>query len=896
MSEKILLLDGHSIANRAFYGVPLLTNSRGVYTNAIYGFFNILWKVIEQEKPDRLGVAFDMHAPTFRHKLYEEYKGGRKPMPEELRSQIPLLQQMLESAGIPLFMQEGYEADDILGTLAEKYATEGCTVRILSGDRDLLQLVNDQVTLMIPKTKKDGAELEIYHEAEVKEKYGVDPRGYLQMKALMGDPSDNIPGVPAIGEKTASRLIQTYGTLEELLAHKEEVSQARIRQNLTEYEEQARLSLTLATIDTHCGYEAEAVSLEEDTFARPEFIRLLKEYEFKSLLQRVLPKRAAAQPSQLSLEDEPAGPEEPVGQKPEEMRLQTDWQSFLPALKNCSRLILEVFDNQGLALGTGDKFCWVPLQEGRTWQSLGEELRPLLEDEALPKLTFDSKALYKTWEPQGIRLRGVVFDGMIAAYLLNPTKSVYTPDELAGAYLGEPALTEEEVLGVGAKKLSLNQLPEDRCAAYTTGIVRIIGRVQAPMEAELEEKGMAALYREVELPLARVLASMEEQGVRVEPRVLETLGGFLKKEIEALQQDIFDMAGTEFNIQSPKQLGEVLFERLGLPSGKKTKTGYSTSADILEKLKPEHPIIGKILLYRQMTKLQSTYVEGLGAFIHPEDGKIHTCFQQTVTATGRLSRTDPNLQNIPIRMELGRQLRKAFVPSGPDYIFMDADYSQIELRLLAHMSGDEKMIAAYREHQDIHRITAAQVLHIPPEEVTPAQRSSAKAVNFGIIYGISAFALSGDLGISQKEAADYIKSYFAQYPRVEGFLKDCVEKAKSTGWGVTLFGRRRNIDELKASNFVQRSFGERVAKNMPIQGSAADIIKIAMVRVFERMEREGLRSRLLLQVHDELLVEVYRPEEARVRQILEEEMSGAAQLEVPLEVDIHTGENWYEAK
>ncbi len=895
MEEKILLLDGHSIANRAFYGVPLLTNSRGAYTNAVYGFFNILWKVMEQEKPDRVGVAFDVHEPTFRHQIYEAYKGTRSPMPEELRVQIPVLQQMLQDAGVPLFRQPGYEADDILGTLARRYAEKGDSVCILSGDRDLLQLVNERVTLLIPKTKKGGTETEVYHEAEVKEKYGVTPQGYLQMKALMGDPSDNIPGVPAIGEKTAARLIQTYGTLEEVLARRDEVTPARISKNLTEYEAQARLSLTLASIETQCGYEGEAAPVSDLRFASEAFIRCLKELELKTLLQRVLPAAKAAQKpageGQLSLDEMELPPEKPAH------RIIRDGAALRQCLMELTGAVaMEAFPGVGVAVGDGDHNYWIQPGSGMEWPAVGEAMRALLTDAGRAKLCFDSKRLYKTWSAQGIDVEGVAFDGLLAAYLLNPTKGHYTPDELSAAYLGETTITEEELFGSGVHRRSLAQLTEAERADYAAGITRIIARVRRPMEEELEKQGMQPLYRDIELPLARVLASMEEWGVRIDTKVLGSFGAVLTKEIDALAQEIYELAGTTFNIQSPKQLGEVLFEHLQLPAGKKTKTGYSTSAEILEKLQPEHPIIGKILLYRQVTKLQSTYVDGMGAFIHPEDGKIHTCFQQAVTATGRLSSTDPNLQNIPIRMELGRQLRKAFVPSSDEYIFMDADYSQIELRLLAHMSQDEKMIEAYREKQDIHRMTAAQVLHIPPEEVTAAQRSSAKAVNFGIIYGISAFALGNDLGISSKQAAEYIKNYFAQYPSVESFLQGCVDKARKEGYGVTMFGRRRPIEELKDSNFVRRSFGERVAKNMPIQGSAADIIKIAMVRVQERLKREKMRSRLLLQVHDELLLEVYRPETEQVRRLLEEEMTGAAKLAVPLEVDIHTGENWYEAK
>ncbi len=916
MSEKILLVDGHSIANRAFYGVPLLTNSKGVYTNALHGFFNILWKVIEQEKPDYLGIAFDLKTPTFRHKMYSEYKGTRAGMPEELRQQIPLLQDLLGKAGVVMLTKEGYEADDVLGTIGKSYSAQNTEVTILSGDRDLLQLVDENIKLLIPKTKKGGTEMEEYHIGDVIEKYGVDPAGYLQMKALMGDPSDNIPGVPAIGEKTAAKIIQTFGTVENAIASAGEVKPPRASKNLEEFQEQARLSLTLATICTDCPEPGEAGKLTEKTFATKEFVEGLKEYELKSLLQRVLPKVKAAQiktaaeaavekavkdvaatkeantniendSDQISLDDMVL--EEPV--KPAATGETTTIAQLAEYLKEHEGpLTLAICGEEG-------DVCGIAVDQWYVDGTLNEIIpivTPLLEDEGVPKITFDVKKLYKELQLRRVEMKGEVIDALLAAYLLNPSKDDYAPDELSTIYLDEFAPSEAEILGTGVKKLRWSQVEPQVRADYMTGVTRILSRAAQPMMKELELKGMKMLYDVIERPLAEVLASMELAGIAVDLSVLDSFGSFLTGEIEKLQQEIYDLAGETFNINSTKQLGVILFEKLGLKAGKKTKSGYSTSAEVLEKLKWDSPIVAKVLMYRQLTKLQSTYVEGLKGFV--VDGKIHSKFKQAVTATGRLSSTDPNLQNIPIRMDLGRQLRKAFVPSGPDWFFMDADYSQIELRLLAHMSGDAKMIEAYQSGADIHRMTASQVMNIPFDEVTPAQRSSAKAVNFGIIYGMSAFSLSDDLGITTREAAEYIEKYFAQYPSVKDFLDGCVASAKEKGYGETLFGRRRNIEELKASNFNQRSFGERVAKNMPIQGSAADIIKIAMIRVYQRMKEEGLKSRLIVQVHDELLIEVYRPEAERVRVILEEEMQGAMQLKVPLIIDIHTGENWYEAK
>lgn len=879
MSPKVLLVDGHSIANRAFYGVPLLTSSKGVYTNALHGFFNILWKVMEQEKPDYLGIAFDLKAPTFRHEMYADYKGTRAGMPPELREQIPILMDMLERAGIALLTKEGYEADDVLGTIGKAAGAAGQEVIILSGDRDLLQLVDEHITLLIPKTKKGGTELEIYHEAEVEEKYGVTPAGYLQMKALMGDPSDNIPGVPSIGEKTAAKIIQAYQTVENAIAHVSEIKPPRAAQNLQQFTEQARMSLVLATICTDCPQPGEAGKLTPQSFKTQAFIDILKEYELKSLLQRVL--AAAGEAT-----EEPAS-----GSSSLEYMLLKDGKELQHIVEaEQGALTLVLCDNVGLAVHRGEALCFAEMDPNEALQTL----KPLLENPDTAKITFDVKALYKALLPQKINLQGKVLDALLMAYLLNPSKDDYAPDELSKLYLDELAPAEEEILGSGVKKLSWSQVEPEKRAAYMAGVVQILSRVAGPMQQELQDKNMESLYEQIERPLAEVLASMELYGIAVDLEVLDHIGQFLTTEIEKLQEEIYELAGHSFNIQSPKQLGVVLFEEIGLRAGKKTKSGYSTSAEVLEKLKWENPIVAKVLMYRQLTKLESTYVEGLKGFV--TDGKIHSKFKQAVTATGRLSSTDPNLQNIPIRMDLGRQLRKAFVPSGPDYFFMDADYSQIELRLLAHMSGDEKLIEAYRSGADIHRMTASQVMQIPFDEVTAQQRSSAKAVNFGIIYGMGAFSLSDDLGISQKEAAQYIENYFAQYPKVRGFLDGCVAFAKEHGYGQTMFGRRRSIEELKASNFNQRSFGERVAKNMPIQGSAADIIKIAMVRVYQRMKNEGLKSRLIVQVHDELLIEVYRPEAERVRRILEEEMQGAAALSVPLIIDVHTGENWYEAK
>ena len=888
--KKVLLVDGHSIANRAFYGVPMLSNSQGIYTNAVYGFINILLKTIETEQPTHLAVAFDQKAPTFRHELYQEYKGTRKGMPDELHAQIPLIQEFLKLAGIQIIVKDGIEADDILGTIGKREARQGASVAILSGDRDLLQLAEQNLRILIPKTKKGVTETEIYTDQTVFETYGVTPEEFIQVKALMGDSSDNIPGVPSIGEKTAVSIIQKFHSVEEAISHVTEVKPPRAAKNLAEFAEQARLSLTLAEIVTHADISLEPLAYQASCFGRQEVLEFLKKYEFRSLLQRFLPlsQNRAVQSS---------GKRQCQVRSIQNLR---ELEQAASQMRNGFSYLLfeeedELFGFWAMAVCTAPGQAWW-IEEGKLLrEDVLRELAPLFENPSISKTGHNAKEDMLKLARYGVRIQGLRMDTMIAAYLLNPSKESYTVDELAQIFLNESVASEMEVLGSGKEKKRMRDLEEKARSGYGASRAEILFRTVPAMERELEEKGMKALFEEIELPLITVLASMEETGIRVDPEVLKEFENYLDGESSVLQEKIYGEAGESFNILSPKQLGEILFGKMHLPAGKKTKSGYSTSADILEKLAPDYPIVRYVLQYRQLTKLKSTYVDGLYPCIR-EDGKIHSKFNQTVTATGRLSSSDPNLQNIPARTELGRLLRKAFLPSDERFSFMDADYSQIELRLLAHMSGDEKLIEAYREGQDIHRLTASQVLGISPEEVTGAQRSSAKAVSFGIIYGISAFSLGDDLHISQKEAKAYIERYFEQYPKVKGYLESCVQEAKEKGWGVTLFGRRRIIDELKSSNFVKRSFGERVAKNMPIQGTAADIIKIAMVRVYRRLREEKLESRLILTVHDELLVEVRRGEEKQVETILRQEMMGAADLSVPLEVEIHTGENWYEAK
>lgn len=879
MSEKILLIDGHSILNRAFYGLPDLTNSEGKHTGAVYGFLNILFRILEEEKPDYLTVAFDLHEPTFRHKMYEAYKGTRKPMPSELREQVPLIREVLTSMGVKTVSMAGYEADDLLGTLAFRSEKQGMEVTILSGDRDLLQLATDKIMIRLPKTSRGKTTIENFHAEQVLEKYQVTPPQIIELKALMGDSADNIPGIPGVGEKTATKLIVQYGSIENAHEHLEEVKPNKARESLREHYDLAVLSKDLATINTESPLEFSYEEARIHDLYTPEAYELCKRLEFKNLLSRF---DAASVPEQTMTDDfftcEDLSGAEALFQK-------AAAKPYVGIELLCDRK--NVY-GVGIALEENEVYH-IPAEGLMTGDYLCGKLKELAETAVL--CCMDVKSVLKHVE---LTESSHVFDTGIGVYLLNPLKSSYTFDDVAKEYLdGKLLPTREDLLGRDSIQKAWEKSSEGlgtyACyVAYTTLASR------EPIEKALHETEMWKIYTEIELPLVFTLNSMEEWGIRVKGEELKNYGEKLSVRIHELEKMIWEQAGEEFNINSPKQLGVILFEKMGIPGGKKTKTGYSTAADILEKLAPEHEIIKNILEYRQLVKLKSTYADGLSAVIEP-DGRIHSTFNQTITATGRISSTEPNLQNIPVRMELGRLIRKVFVPDD-GFVFLDADYSQIELRVLAHMSGDEKLIQAYREAQDIHRLTASQVFHVPFDEVTPLQRRNAKAVNFGIVYGISSFGLSQDLSITRKEAAAYIEKYFETYPKIKGFLDGLVKSAKEKGYVTTMLGRRRPVPELKSSNFMQRSFGERVAMNSPIQGSAADIIKIAMNRVYERMKQEGLESRLVLQVHDELLIETKKEEIETVSKILEEEMKGAAHLSVELEIDMHQGENWYEAK
>lgn len=900
MSKKLVLIDGHSILNRAFFGLPDLTNSQGVHTNAVYGFLNIMFKILEEEKPDYLTVAFDVHAPTFRHKMFEEYKGTRKPMADELRQQVPLIKEMLKAMGITIVEKEGYEADDILGTLSVKAEKEGMDVAVISGDRDLLQLATEHVMIRIPKTKKTGTEIENYLADDVVEKYGVTPKEFIDVKALQGDTADNIPGVPGIGEKTAGALIAKYHSIEAVHEDAPNVKPPRASKNIVEFWDQAVMSKELATIitDAPVDYEFKDAQIDGiDSLYTEEAFMMCKRLEFKNLLPRFdvqapknnveenfkvisdkkslddIIKRASKKNVAFSIIPGKPGGEDTDGQL--SLFEQNDTNDYIA-------LVLVFSEEDIYFIKTGKEITSDYLNkqlealDANTW--ISPDLKKNLHLMKAGGFTPDERKKY--------------FDMTVAAYLLNPLLGDYPYDGVAKDYLSIMLSSKKDYLG----KLTCEQMikeDEKKVVDYACYEAYIAWKSKEILESNLKEKGMYELYENIEMPLVFVLYDMEKEGIRADGDKLKEYSRELAVSINKIEKRIYEEAGEEFNINSPKQLGVVLFEKLQLPNEKKTKTGYSTSAEVLDKLAPDHPIVADVLEYRQLSKLKSTYADGLINFIE-QDGKIHTTFNQTITATGRLSSTDPNLQNIPIRIELGKLIRKVFLPEE-GHLFVDSDYSQIELRVLAHLSDDEKLIEAFKNGQDIHRSTASLVFDTPFDEVTDIQRRNAKAVNFGIVYGISAFGLANDLNIGRKEAQAYIDSYFEKYPKIKAFLDKTVSEAKEKGYIKTMFGRIRPIPELSSSNFMQRQFGERVAMNSPIQGTAADIIKIAMIRVHDRLLKENLKSKLILQVHDELLIETAEDEKKYVIELLEEEMHKAADLKVSMEVGTECGYDWYDA-
>lgn len=875
--NKLLLIDGNSIMNRAFYGIPDMTTNDGRHTNAIYGFLNIILKVIEEEQATHICVAFDLKKKTFRHEMYEAYKGTRKGMPEELHEQMPRIKEILQAMHIRIVEQEGFEADDLIGTLSKKGEREGFAVTILSGDRDLLQLATDTVLVRIPKTKHGKTEVEDYYAKNVVETYGVTPLIFIDMKGLMGDTSDNIPGVPGIGEKTAAKLLAEYGDLDGVYAAVDSMKASRMKQNLIENKDLAYLSKTLATIKLDCPIPFD---FSEATYHDPfnaEAYTLFEDLELKSFYKRFSVEKKEELTFETVLIDDIDG-----------------YNALLAKLQKAKEVSFAWITQDGEALGVAvcmdlEHVYLIRFMMFITEAMVADNLLALSRDYQVQLACMHVKKLLSFLD---FHEEDAVFDAGLAAYLLQPNQSEYEYDTLAKVYLDVTLPSEKEMLG--KEKLGYFSFEDERVQKWMAYQAIVPYKIKSVLREKLKETGMESLYDEMELPCLYALYEMEKNGIRVDGEALHQYGKKLRTRIEELTAEIHAMAGEEFNINSPKKLGEILFEKLGLKNGKKTKTGYSTSAEVLEKLKNAHPIIPKILEYRQLTKLNSTYAEGLAGYIRA-DGRIHGKFHQTVTVTGRISSADPNLQNIPTRMPLGREIRKVFIPEEGS-VFVDADYSQIELRVLAHMSGDAALIAAYQADEDIHAITASQVFDVPLDQVDSTLRRKAKAVNFGIVYGISSFGLGQDLDISRKEAEGYIEKYFATYGKVKKFLDRTVEDAKKNGYTVTMFGRRRPIPELASSNFMTRSFGERAAMNAPVQGTAADIIKIAMVRVNRRLKEEHLQSKLVLQIHDELIIETKKEEVEIVQKILVQEMMHAADLAVPLLVDANVGDSWYDAK
>lgn len=865
--KKLLILDSNSILNRAFYGVRYLSAKDGTPTNAIYGFLNILLKLIKEQEPDYICAAFDVKAPTFRHKQYEGYKAQRKPMPEGLAAQMPLAKDVLRAMGVTILEKEGYEADDIIGTVARLCEESEISCFIATGDKDDLQLASDKTKVILTVTKSGYNETIIYDDKAVKEKYHVTPTEFIDVKALMGDPSDNIPGVKGVGEKTAMSLIEKHHSIEYIYENIDDIGlKGTMLQKMKDGREMAFMSKELATINRNTPIEFNAEKCVFDGFENNgELYEILKRLELNSIIKKL----------DLSGVDNVKENEDIF----KDFSYQVGDKNMISGDKVTVVLDFDGDNISSAAVGAGNNAVVLNEQD---------DIKELLEDDSIAKVMFDVKEAIVKLNGR-IDIKNISDDTAIAAYLVDPAKNEYTIEKLASEYFGT-VIEKPEV-----KQLSLLDDVETDRSEYLAKCAVALGVLNERIGDKIKENGQEKLYHEVELPLVTVLAHLEINGFLVDDNQLKEFADKLGEKIDALTNEIYMLAGEEFNINSPKQLGVILFEKLELKPVKKTKTGYATNADVLEKLRDKHPIVNFIMEYRQLAKLKSTYCDGLRAVVNPNTHRIHSVFTQTVTVTGRLSSTEPNLQNIPTRTELGREIRKMFV-AKEGYVLVDADYSQIELRVLAHIANDETMINAFRNNEDIHAVTASQVLGIPLEDVTKEQRSSAKAVNFGIVYGIGEFSLAQDLHISVKEAKAYIESYLEKYHGVRNYMESIKEQAKKDGYVKTMLNRIRYIPELKSPNYNIRQFGERVALNTPIQGTAADIIKLAMVRVDNRLINEGLKSKLILQVHDELIVEAHKDEVDKVKQILSEEMQSAMELNVPLKVDMSTGHSWYDAK
>lgn len=880
--NKLLLIDGNSIINRAFYGImgsKMLMTEDGTYTNAVYGFLSILFKELDDIKPEYLVVAFDLKAPTHRHKMYDKYKANRHGMPEELAMQMPILKETLKAMNVCIIEKEGYEADDILGTLAKWGQKEELEVTVLTGDRDSFQLIDKNIKVRIPRTKMGKTETEDYTVEKIEEEYGLEPLDLIEVKGLMGDTSDNIPGVPGVGEKTALNLIKQYKSIDEVYNHIDE-QKGKLKEKLSENKDLAYLSRTLGTIDINAPIEKDLGAFQVEEWNKPEVLEIFKKLKFNRFIDRfALQENIGA----TSFSDS-------------QINTEIEHEKIVDKTK-LAELKQEIQENKVIYYYlTEEKFIIYSPKTNKCFSIENiQDFKDIFEDKNILKCSYKQKEEFIILWNKGIEAKNLMFDIAIAGYILNSNINKYTIEYLANEYINfdiAEYLSNTEETGVEQITLFDNaeEPKEDKTYIYAYAIYKLYN----VLTQKMEEAGSIDLFNKIEMPLTEVLASMQYEGIYIDKQELLDFGKELQEKIDILTQEIYGLTGEEFNINSTKQLGEILFEKLKLTVKKKTKTGYSTDVDVLEKIKYEHPVIEKILEYRQLQKLNSTYVEGLIPYID-ETGRIHSKFHQTVTTTGRISSTDPNLQNIPTRMELGRKLRKVFKPEQ-GYIFVDADYSQIELRVLAHISKDKNMIEAFCNNEDIHAQAASKVFNIPLEEVTKEERTKAKAVNFGIVYGISEFGLGEQLGVSRKKAKEYIEQYLDKYSGIKEFMTNIVEETKEKGYVETLYHRRRYVPELKSNNYMVRQFGGRVAMNTPIQGTAADIMKIAMINVYNKLKENNLKSKLIVQVHDEILVETLESEKEQVKQIVKEEMENVIKLKVPLLAEVEEGYNWYEAK
>lgn len=881
MNKTLVIIDGNSIINRAFYALPEMSNKEGLKTNAIYGFTNMLLKIIDTYNPTHISVAFDRKAPTFRHIEFKEYKAGRKKMPDELREQFEPLKDLLDKFNIHRLEIDGYEADDIIGTVSKIAEDNGFKVYIVTGDKDAIQLASNKTTTLI--TKKGVGEVEEYDYDSVIEKYEMTPTQFIDLKGLMGDKSDNIPGVPGIGEKTGIKLIKEFSSIEGIFDNIDSIK-GSTKKKLEENKELAIMSKKLATIIRDVPVEFNLEELEYGNYNTKDILDVFKYLGFTSLIPRI-----------GSLDES----EDIVNEANIEISKLEDIDEFINKVKENNELIIKTVTREGNILDKRIKYIFLSVDGKKIYyveENSIHKLEYIFTSNEIKKLGYNLKDDYIALKPYSIKLENIYFDITIAEYLIDSMSSTsYECSAIAMKYLTKKVKTKEELLGKGVKAKKYQDLSFEELSSHISQIIDTVKSVMPIMEENLKESNMDGLLYHVEMPLVEVLADMEYEGVKVDKEKLNELGSQFKEIIKKLESEIYEISGEEFNINSPKQLGVILFEKLGLPVIKKTKTGYSTNAEVLDKLKDQSPIIDKIIEYRQIVKLNSTYVEGLLSIINPIDGRIHSSFNQTITTTGRISSTEPNLQNIPVKLEMGRNIRKVFI-SDKECKLVDADYSQVELRVLAHMSQDETMIDAFKHNEDIHTKTASQVFNVSMDEVTSKQRSDAKAVNFGIVYGKSDFGLSEDLNIPVKQAKEYIENYFNKYNKIKEFMDNIIEDASSNGYVTTILNRRRYIPEIKSSNFMLRNAGKRAAMNAPIQGSAADIIKIAMINVYKKLEENNLKSKLILQVHDELIVEAVDSEIDIVKKIVKDEMENAVCLDVNLDVDLNIGDSWYDTK